>query len=148
MSALEPCARLSPSFDGVSGAQVAPTVKKRPAPYSLRLTPDELAYLKKLAGNRSLASYIRAELLDDRAEKRSHDLRSPQIEQEQYAALLAAMGKSRMSSNLNQLAHSANIGALDVSQDIEQQLQDAYGAVLEMRKALFMALGLKCGGKL
>ncbi|MFI0377866.1 MAG: hypothetical protein ACH253_17015 [Candidatus Thiodiazotropha sp.] len=93
-----------------------------------------------------MGAYIRQRLRGDRAEKR-RELRNPQIGQEQYAALLAALGQSRLSSNLNQLAKSANVGTLDVSQDIEQQLQDAYGAVLEMRKALFMALGLKSGGQ-
>ncbi len=148
MSALEkPQGRLSTVFQATSGVAHSVKTKKRASPFCIRLTPDERAYLEHLAGNRSLSAYIRERLLGDRAEKRQ-ELRSPQIHQEQYAALLAALGQSRLSSNLNQLAKSANIGTLDVSEDIEQQLQDAYGAVLEMRKALFMALGLKCKGGL
>ena len=73
--------------------------------------------------------------------------RQPTIEQKQYAALLAAMGSSRVSSNLSQLARAANTGTLDVSANVEQQLEDACGAVLEMRKALFMALKLKLEDK-
>ncbi|MEW7986964.1 MAG: hypothetical protein AB2765_07950 [Candidatus Thiodiazotropha endolucinida] len=144
MSVLEkPKLRASASFQAVSGTK---RPKKRPSPFCIRLSADERAYLERLAGNRPLGAYIRHRLLGERAEKR-RELRNPQIGQEQYAALLAALGQSRLSSNLNQLAKSANVGTLDVSQDIEQQLQDAYGAVLEMRKALFMALGLKSGGR-
>ena len=125
----------------------APSRKKRPAPFCLRLTPDERAYLEQKAGNRPLGTYIRDRLLGDRAETRRARQR-PTIEQEQYAALLAALGSSRVSSNLNQLARAANTGTLDVSQDLEQQLEDACRAVLEIRKALFMALNLKVEGKL
>ena len=142
----KPRVRLTTAFQTTSGAQDVET-KKRPSPFCVRLTPDERAYLKQLAGNRPLGAYIREQLLGERAEKRQ-ELRSPQIDQEQYAALLAALGQSRLSSNLNQLAKSANMGTLDVSQNTEQQLQEAYACILEMRKALFMALGLKCGGAL
>ena len=123
-----------------------PARKKRPAPFCLRLTPDERAYLKRKAGNRPLGTYIRDQLLGDWAEKRCVQ-RQPTIEQKQYAALLAAMGSSRVSSNLSQLARAANTGTLDVSANVEQQLEDACGAVLEMRKALFMALKLELEDK-
>ena len=130
------------SFRQAADTALPKSSAKRPTPFSLRLTADERAYLEAKAGNRPLGAYIRAQLLGDRVEKR-RELRSPQIGQEQYAALLAALGDSRLSSNLNQLAHHANMGTLDVSEDVQQQLQDAYGAVIAMREALFMALGLK-----
>lgn len=142
MSAVEkPSMRLATAFQAPAGS----AAQKRPSPFCIRLTPHEKAHLKQLAGNRPLGTYIREKLLGNVAEKR-RELRSPKIEQEQYAALLAALGQSRLSSNLNQLAHHANIGTLDVSEDIERQLGDTYACILEMRKALFMALGLKSGG--
>lgn len=110
----------------------------------MRLTAEERAYLEQLAGNRSLSAYIRGRLLGDHAEKR-RDLRKPKLEDQQFAALLAALGESRMSSNLNQLAKHANMGTLDASQDVEQQLQEACEAVLAMRDALIMALNLAAG---
>lgn len=143
----KPDMRLTTAFQLSSGSAQSIETQKRPSPFCIRLTPYERAYLEQLAGNRSLSAYMREELLGDMAEKR-RELRNPKIEQEQYAALLAALGQSRLSSNLNQLAHAANVGTLDVSQDTEQQLQDAYVCILEMRKALFMALGLKSGGAL
>jgi hypothetical protein len=139
--------RPSGAFREAAGAVQAAAANKRPSPFCIRLSPDERAYLERLAGNRPLGAYIRDRLLGDNVEKR-RELRSPKIEQEQYAALLAALGHSHLSSNLNQLAKSANMGTLDISQELERQLQEAYDAVLEMRTALFMALGLKSGGGL
>lgn len=118
------------------------TRQKKPAPFSLRLSVEERAWLDEQAGSRPLGAYIREKLLKDRTEKR-RTARKPQLHEAQYAALLAALGESRLSSNLNQLAKHANIGTLDISEDVEQQLQDAYQVILEMRKALFMALNLK-----
>lgn len=118
----KPRLRLRSDFQGRAKPK-APSRKKRPAPFCLRLTPDERAYLERKARNRPLGTYIRERLLGDRAEER-REQRRPTIEQEQYAALLAALGSSRVSSNLNQLAKVANTGTLDVSQDLEQQLKE------------------------
>lgn len=116
--------------------------RKKPAPFSLRLSVEERAYLEGRAGTMPLGAYIRRELLGDHVRKR-RAVRKPTLSDEQYAALLAALGSSRMSSNLNQLAHHANTGALDVSPETERQLQEAYAAVLVMREALLTALRLK-----
>ena len=121
--------------------------KKRPAPFSIRLTEDERAYLSQKAGSRPLATYIRDQLLGDMAEKRRVH-RNPSINDKQVAALLAKLGQSRIPNNLNQLAKAANCGTLDISENIEQELRDAYAAVIEMRKALFIALGFRSEGKI
>jgi len=120
--------------------------KKVYSPFSIRFSEEERSYLEQLAGNRPLGAYIRERLLEKKAEKR-RVLRKPSIEDEQYAALLAALGQSRLSSSLNQLAKQANTGTLDISENIEQQLQDAYHTILAMREALFIALKLKSGGE-
>lgn len=128
-------------------APTAPKPKKKtkPAPFSLRLNIEERAFLEERAGAMPLGAYIRQELLGDRALKR-RAARKPTLSDEHYAALLAALGQSRLSSNLNQLAHHANMGTLDTSPEVERQLQDAYAAVLAMRKALLTALNLRSGG--
>ena len=118
--------------------------KKPPAPFSLRLSAEERALLEQQAGGKPLGAYIRERLLGDQAAKRKIH-RKPKIDEKQIAHALAELGRSRLSSNLNQLAKSANMGTLDVSRDIEQELQDACGAVLAMRDALITALGLKAG---
>lgn len=139
-------APLVTAFGGAS-FPAANNKPKQAAPFSIRLTADERAYLEDQAGNRPLGAYIRVKLLGDRADKRRAS-RKPKLQDAQFAALLAALGESRLSSNLNQLAKHANMGTLDITEDTEQQLQDAYRAVLEMRKVLFLALGLKADGSL
>ena len=113
-----------------------------PNPSPIRLTAGELAYLRSKAGRRPLGAWCRDQLLGEHAEKQA-ELQQPGLDERQYAALLAALGHSRLSSNLNQLAKHANMGTLDVSQDTERQLQDAYAAILAMRDALLTALQVK-----
>ena len=132
------------AFLGAVATSGAGRKKPRPAPFCLRLTPDERAYLEEKAGNLPLGAYIRSQLLGDKQAVR-RQVRKPGIEQAQFAELLAALGHSHLSSNLNQLAKHANHGTLEVSDEVEEQLQEAYNAIMEMRKALFMALGLKSG---
>lgn len=120
---------------------------KAPPPFSIRLSAEERAYLNEKAGNQPLGVYIRATLLGDRSEKR-RVLRKPTLDDQKVTSLLAALGESHLSSNLNQLARHANMGTLDVSRDVERELNDAYKAVIAMRDALFMALGMRSGGSL
>lgn len=139
---------LSETF-GQAAAVAAPEGKRprkphKLKPFSIRFSREERAYLEELAGKQPLGAYIRDQLLGDKAQKRRKS-RKPALEDGQYAALLAALGESRLSSNLNQLAHHANTGTLDVTENTERQLQDAYDAILAMREALFTALGLKSG---
>jgi len=137
---------LSDAFHhAIPGASTPPVRKKNTySPFSIRFSEEERSYLEQQAGNCPLGAYIRDELLGDKAQKR-RTMRKPAIEDGQYATLLASLGQSRLSSNLNQLAKHANTGTLDVSGDIEQQLQDACKAIFAMREALFVALRLRSG---
>ncbi len=139
-------AQLTAVFGGVSGRepQANDNKAKSTKPFSIRLTDDERAYLESQAGSRPLGAYIRQKLLGEKTSKR-RALRKPSLGDKQHAELLAALGGGRWSPNLNQLAKHANIGTLDVSQDVEQELHDACGAVLAMRDAFLMALNLKTG---
>ena len=134
--------RASDSFNRVSCAAPQPSRKKPPSPFSLRLSAEERAYLIQQAGGRPLGTYIRSRLLGNKADKR-RTFRKPKIDDKQLAQVLAGLGASRLSSNLNQLAKSANMGTLDVSRNVEQELEDACAAILVMRDTLLMALGLK-----
>ena len=134
--------RASDSFNKVSCAAPQTRRKKPPSPFSIRLSKEERAYLIQQAGGRPLGAYIRSRLLGERAEKR-RTFRKPKIDDKQIAKVLAELGASRLSSNLNQLAKSANMGTLDVSRNVEQELEDACAAILVMRDTLLMALGLK-----
>lgn len=134
----------SPKNDFGLAASNAPalTKAKQTAPFSLRLTTEERAYLNQMAGNRPLGGYIRERLLGENGDKR-RSFRKPRTDEVQVARVLAELGRSRLASNLNQLAKSANIGTLDVNDDIESQLIEACAAVQSMRENLIAALGLK-----
>lgn len=116
-------------------------------PFSLRLTFKERARLEELAGDMPLGTYIKAKVFDGRGlgpETRARSrLRRPVHDQKSLARVLAALGQSRLSSNLNQLAKSANIGTLPVTPDTEDDLRRACADVALMRRELLQALGQK-----
>ena len=113
--------------------------KKREAPFSLRLSFEEKAALKEMAGDVPLGAYIKAVLFD---EARSSVQRSKGAVRDDQAVgrALGQLGKSRLSQNLNQLAKSANMGALPVTPETESELKEACRAIQEMRDALMAAL--------
>ncbi|MCR9261189.1 MAG: hypothetical protein NXH95_15815 [Pseudomonadaceae bacterium] len=117
-------------------------VKPQLKPFSMRLSADERAFLDERAGGKPWAAYIRECVFGEQATRR-RTVRKPKIEDQQLASVLSELGASRLASNVNQLAKSANMGTIDVSEDVEQQLEDAAAAILAMRDALFIALGLK-----
>ena len=57
------------------------------------------------------------------------------------AQALALLGRSHLSSNLNQIAHAVNIGILPVTPETEAELLAAVSAVTEMRGLFLRALG-------
>ena len=57
--------------------------------------------------------------------------------------VLATLGQSRLSSNLNQLAHLANVGALPVTPELEAELAEALADIRAIRLLLLTALGFK-----
>ncbi len=65
------------------------------------------------------------------------------VDQKALSQVLAALGQSRLSSNLNQLAHLANIGALPVTPELEAELAEALAAIRDLRRLLLVALGFK-----
>ena len=86
----------------------------KPRPFSLRLTAEERAQLEAEAGPSPLGAYIRAKLLNGTAApRRAH--RRPVKDDQALAQVLSRLGDSRLSSNLNQLARSANTGSLPVT---------------------------------
>ena len=114
---------------------------KRATPFSLRLSVDERAQLEAEAGRQPLGSYIRERLLGPDAAPRRRQHR-PQIDDEKLGRVLAALGASRLSQNLNQLAKASNMGTPDITYDTDRELQDACTQIAEIRALLVEALGL------
>lgn len=121
---------------------------KYPPPFSLRFTFDERAKLDMLRGSMPLGRYIREQLLGDDAAPRKKRGRYPVKDQEALGRVLGALGSSRLSQNLNQLARASNSGSLPVSPDVEEELRQACADVKAMREELLRALGgLNDGGE-
>ena len=115
---------------------------KRPAPYSLRLSGDQRERLTAEASGEPLGTYIKAKLFGTGPVRR----RGPALKIEDREALaraLALLGRSRLASNLNQLAYSANIGSLPMTPETEAELLACLREVREIRRLLVTALGLK-----
>mgnify|MGYP001353831082 FL=1 len=118
--------------------------KKRTPPFSLRLTFEQRARLEQEAAGSSLSAYIHERLFGAEAPPaRRKRGKSPVKDQQAIAELLAKLGQSRLSSNLNQLARLANLGALPVTPDTETAIIEAAGDIAAMRKLLIEALGLE-----
>lgn len=112
--------------------------------FSLRLTDDERALLQARAGSTPLGAYIRQTLLtnQDRGVRLIRQ-RSPVADHEAISRVLASLGQSRLSSNLNQLAKAVHLGVLPVTPETEQEIAQACAAIGVMRNDLIAALGLK-----
>jgi hypothetical protein len=114
---------------------------KCPTPFSLRLTFEERAQLDRDAAGMSLGAYIREKLLGDDVAPRKTRGKFPVKDQEALGRVLGALGSSRLSANLNQIAKAVNTGSLPVTPETEDDLREACAAVLVMREELMLALG-------
>jgi hypothetical protein len=59
------------------------------------------------------------------------------------AKVLAALGKSRISSNINQLAKAANSGSLPVNEEVEKALLKACMTIEWIKVTLIESMGIK-----
>ena len=115
---------------------------RRPAPLSLRLTPEERLRLERDAAGVSLSAYVKARLFGDSAAPVRTRGKFPVRDHQALSAVLAKLGQSRIANNLNQLARAANAGALDLTPEIEAELRKAAAEVAVIRQLLIEALGL------
>lgn len=129
-----------------NAAVVAPPAKTvYPPPFSMRFTRQERARLDVLRGNKSLSAYIRQQLLGKDAAPRKGSGNRPVQDTEALGRVLAALGQSRLASNLNQLAKAVNSGSLPVTPETEADLAKACRDVSAMRADLLRALGKSPG---
>lgn len=119
---------------------------KAPPPFSLRFTFEERARLERDAAGMSLGAYIRSRLFGDDAPPRRTRGKFPVKDKAALARVLALLGASRLSQNLNQLARAVNIGALPVTPETDAELRDACRAIVDMRDELLRAFGKMPGG--
>jgi len=120
---------------------------KYPPPFSLRLTYEERARLDAERGDQSLAAYIRERLFGVDAAPRKRRGNSPVQDKEVLGRVMGALGQSRLSANLNQLAKAVNTGSLPVTPETETEIKEACREVSDIRDALMRALGKVPGGE-
>ncbi|OKL42923.1 hypothetical protein [Pseudovibrio exalbescens] len=115
-------------------------------PFSLRLTFEERAKLEKQAAGMPLGAYIRKQVFGKDATPRKTRGKHPVKDHVALGRVLGALGQSRLSSNVNQLARAVNTGSLPVTPDTEQSIIEACEAIEEIRTELLKALGTEPGG--
>ena len=123
---------------------IRPARKRSGHRLSVRVDEAEHAYVVEQAGTQTLSNHVREVLLGEymsrtatRPKKRK---RNPRVDTKAIAQALALLGQSRLSSNLNQIAKLANMGALPVTDELAQELQVACADIAAMRSALMDAL--------
>lgn len=131
----------SPSASG-AGVRPGRCMRRAPPPFSIRLTETEKQRLKTLAGSKPVGAYIRERLLAEDISPRK-TRRAVVQDADKLAAALALLAQSHLAQNLNQLAKHANMGTLNVTLDVVQELLAACAHVREMRATLISALGVK-----
>lgn len=142
---------LSDAFERASDNQLTKQTfhkqrRKRPAPFSLRLSAEERAKLIAEAKGAPLGAYIKAKLLGKSLPVRMRRTGLAIEDRKALAQVLALLGGSRLANNLNQLAYAANIGSLPITPDTEADLKATLGDVRALRRLLMAALGLKTEG--
>lgn len=115
---------------------------QRPPPFSIRLNHNERERLQAEAAGMPLGTYIKAKALNGTPLKRAAAVE----DRKALSQALALLGQSRIASNLNQLAHLGNIGALPLTPEMQAELLAALQHVGEVRALLIKAVGLKDGG--
>lgn len=137
--------RLTPELRGAA-QQDALQQKKAPAPFSIRFTFEERAKLEEAAAGMPLGAFIRQKLFDGELTPRRVRGHKPIKDHAELARVLGALGQSRLSSNLNQIAKAANLGALPVTPELEAELNEACQSIRSMRSELMRALGFASPG--
>ncbi|MFW8637488.1 MULTISPECIES: hypothetical protein [Rhodobacterales] len=110
--------------------------------FSLRLTFEERSRLEEAANGVPLGAYIRTVLFGGDLKKIRRRSMEPVKDHAVLARALAALGQSRLSSNLNQLARAANTGTLPVHPDTEAEIVRACEDISKLRADFLNALGL------
>lgn len=139
---------LSDDFSAVAAPPENPKPgrKRRLPPFSLRLSEAERARLAADAAGAPLGAYVKLKLFDGMAVGRKRRKGIAVEDRQALAQALALLGRSRLSSNLSQLAQAASIGVLPVTPETETYLLETLEDVRDIRRLLLTGLGRESGG--
>ena len=135
--------RLRPSepFNVASFQDTDAQPSKRSPPFSIRFTFKERQILNREAKGKPWAEHIRQRLFGDASMRQRG--RRDEANHAALGKLLGELGKSRLASNMNQIAKAANQGTLPVTPDLQDELKEACADIRMMRDALISSLGIK-----
>lgn len=119
-----------------------PEKPSRPSPFCLRLSQEERALLERAAGDLPLGMYIRQCLFKEAVTRRRRTRKAPIKDKKLLGQALAELGRSRLSSNLNQIAKAIHTGTLILSPNVRAALLEACTDIQAIRTMLMKALGL------
>lgn len=106
---------------------------------SARLNEAEYQQFLKDCGGLSKSEYVRLCLFAKKMNKDSIG----KIDKQTAAKILALMGKSRLFSNINQMAHAIHCGTLKLTPQLEATILELADDVAFIRSALMQILGKK-----
>ena len=110
-------------------------------PFSMRLTRAQRRKLGEDAAPLPVGEYVRSRLFDNPTPLKRTS-RRPVQDEKALVQVLGALGRSRLSSNLNQLARAVHSGSLPVTPETEQAIINACAQINAMSAELVKALGL------
>lgn len=119
------------------------STSKKSYTLSIRLTADEYQRLLKESAGLSFSEYGRNCLFGDAVQKRRTRGKHPVKDHALLSRVLAKLGATRISNNLNQLAHVANCGALILNPELQTILVEAYAEIQDIKSMIISALGLE-----
>lgn len=114
---------------------------------SVRLSATEREALEGAAGGKSLSAYIRKCLFGGSAMPSRTSGKRPVKDHEALARVLAALGQSNLSRDLETLRWAEEDGVLVIDPETAVLLQRAAADIAAMRGDLIAALGLRNGGR-
>ena len=117
--------------------------RKYPTHLTLRLTDEEWAVLEKAAAGLTVSAHVRERLFGEAVAQRRTRGKAPVKDHESLGQVLALLGKSRLASNVNQLAKAANTGSLPVTPETEAEIVQASDSILTMKDHLLHARGVR-----
>jgi hypothetical protein len=121
------------------------TLDTQRKPYSILMSEAERHHIAQQAAplGISVPEFIRITALNKDLEKALLKIKKQQVDNKEAAQILAALGRSHIPSNLNQIAKSIHTGSFIFSPDIEKQITDSYDFIVWIRDALIRQQGLK-----
>lgn len=136
-------AKLKQNFAN-SAEQSIQVKKKRLPPLSIRLSPDERAHLEAMAGNQPIGTFIKGRLFaanDNIPPKpRGH---APVKDHQALARILGVLSRLDVFLTIKGLLKVMQSGQVKLKPETEQALQKACADIVEIRRLLITALGIK-----